>query len=114
MAEQAREAAAQARADAAGEADRLRTELADTTSALRTAHQQREEAITAAAVAQALLREQEMSRLPGDAGPGTGHPAHTTDATDATDATESAHLSSDRAPIAAGPMPGDVPPVEHT
>ncbi len=104
MAEQAREAAAQARTDAAGEADRLRGELASLASALKTAQRQREEAVTAAAVAQALLHEQESSRLPEHAGPGTGDPAATADVI------ESARPSSGRSPTPDGSKPGDAPP----
>ncbi|GII94444.1 hypothetical protein [Sinosporangium siamense] len=83
VAEQAREAATQARADAAGEADRLRGELADTTSALRAAHLQREEAITAAAVAQALLNKKDSAARPEKSPPDASsqersHPASRT------------------------------------
>ncbi|MET7459713.1 hypothetical protein [Nonomuraea sp. NPDC005501] len=65
VAEQARTLSDQARVAALGETERLRDELANLASALEGAQQQREEAVTAAAVAQALLREQQ-SRRPSD------------------------------------------------
>ncbi|GAA3626690.1 hypothetical protein GCM10022419_135170 [Nonomuraea rosea] len=108
VAEQAREAASQARADAAGEAERLRAELTHVTSTLRTAQQQREEALTAAAVAQALLHEQETSRLPGHVNSVAGHPVP------ATDANVPARTSSDRTPTAAGPTPDEASAAGHS
>ncbi|MEV5898035.1 hypothetical protein [Nonomuraea fuscirosea] len=79
-AEQAHETAAQDRANTTGAAARLRGELADLTRTLKTAQQQGEEAVTAAAVAQALLSKQDRAEPPGHPEPAasSGHDAQLT------------------------------------